>query len=235
MSTVDLISNCSSEHPFVCQLSDPGLKIIFFVDLYNSFNIAFVLVNSSLVRFDNFAIHWTQFIMIYTCVVKWLYSELFLIRSRSSRSTPVLRPWKFTSWNLKPTLLELQSKQYHTWCPRRMLHHNHHLESTRFPHKAVRMTFPVSKSSHAPRILYSMFSITCVLWKSQSRMGTGWPHRIEPHLEQNCWSAWKLKRSLKRPNKKLLNRGCKDPQKTIFNFITCTDGASPCWTRGQRQ
>ena len=116
MSTVDLISNCSSEHPFVCQLSDPGLKIIFFMDLYNSFNIAFVLVNSSLVRFDNFAIHWTQFIMIYTCVVKWLYSELFLIRSRSSRSTPVLRPWKFTSWNLKPTLLELQSKQYHTWC-----------------------------------------------------------------------------------------------------------------------
>ena len=116
MSTVDLISNCSSEHPFVCQLSDPGLKIIFFMDLYNSFNIAFVLVNSSLVRFDNFAIHWTQFIMIYTCVVKWLYSELFLIRSRSSRSTPVLRPWKFTSWNLKPTLLELQSKQYHTCC-----------------------------------------------------------------------------------------------------------------------
>ena len=119
--------------------------------------------------------------------------------------------------------------------PRRMLHHNHHLESTRLPHKAVRMTFPVSKSSHAPRIFYSMFSITCVLWKSQSRMGTGWPHRIEPHLEQNCWSAWKLKRSLKRPNKKLLNRGCKDPQKTILNFITCTDGASPCWTRGQRQ
>ena len=51
-----------------------------------------------------------------TWVVKKLYSELFLILSRSSKSTPVLRPWE-VRWLQKTVINFHNMEKNHPWDP----------------------------------------------------------------------------------------------------------------------